>query len=155
MDENKKKIDAIVGEYQFGFKTDTKTIFETGKGLNESIIRTISAYKKEPAWMLEFRLKSYYKFLELENPKWGPDLSFINFDEFTYFLKASDRAENNWDDVPEAIKNTFEKLGIPEAERNFLAGVTTQFESEVVYHNTIKELEDLGVIYVDTDTALT
>jgi Fe-S cluster assembly protein SufB len=104
--------------------------------------------------MLNFRLKSYKKFLELKNPKWGPDLSFINFDEFTYFIKSSERAENNWDDVPKAIKDTFEKLGIPEAERNFLAGVSTQFESEVVYHNTIKELEDLGVIYVDTDTAL-
>jgi Fe-S cluster assembly protein SufB len=98
--------------------------------------------------------ESYKKFLEFKNPKWGPDLSFINFDEFTYFIRASDRAETSWDEVPQAIKDTFEKLGIPEAERNFLAGVSTQFESEVVYHNTQKELEDLGVIYVDTDTAL-
>ncbi|MDI6452946.1 Fe-S cluster assembly protein SufB [Peloplasma aerotolerans] len=154
MDENKKKIDAIIGEYQFGFHTESKPVFDTGKGLNEDIIRVISKTKNEPEWMLNYRLESYKKFLELKNPKWGPDLSFINFDEFTYFLRASDRAETSWDEVPQAIKDTFEKLGIPEAERNFLAGVSTQFESEVVYHNTQKELEDLGVIYVDTDTAL-
>lgn len=154
MDDNKKKIDAIIGDYQFGFHTDAKTVFQTGKGLNEDIIRTISGIKNEPEWMLDFRLKSYHKFMELKNPTWGPDLSFINFDEFTYFLRASDRAETSWDEVPVEIKDTFEKLGIPEAERNFLAGVSTQFESEVVYHNTMKELDELGVIYVDTDTAL-
>ncbi len=154
MDDNKKKIDSIIGDYQFGFHTESKPVFDTGKGLTEDIIRVISKAKSEPQWMLDFRLKSYKKFLELKNPTWGPDLSFINFDDFTYFLRASDRAETSWDEVPTAIKDTFEKLGIPEAERNFLAGVSTQFESEVVYHNTIKELEDLGVIYVDTDTAL-
>ncbi|MBU1094602.1 MAG: Fe-S cluster assembly protein SufB [Firmicutes bacterium] len=154
MDDNKKKIDAIIGDYQFGFHTENTPVFNSGKGINEDIVRMISNYKKEPEWMLEFRLKSYKKFLELKNPKWGPDLTFIDFDQFTYFIKASDRAETNWDDVPENIKDTFEKLGIPEAERNFLSGVSTQFESEVVYHNTQKELESLGVIYVDTDTAL-
>jgi len=154
MDDNKKKIDQIVGEYQFGWNTETKSVFTTGKGINEEIVRSISAHKNEPEWMLDFRLKSYKKFVELKNPTWGPDLSFIKFDEFTYFIRASERAENSWDDVPSEIKDTFEKLGIPEAERNYLAGVSTQFESEVVYHNTLKELEDLGVIYVDTDTAL-
>lgn len=154
MDENKKKIDEIVGEYQYGWHTESASVFTTGKGINEEIIRTISKQKNEPEWMTEYRLKSYQKFVELKNPSWGPDLSFINFDDFTYFIKASERAENNWDEVPVAIKDTFEKLGIPEAERNFLAGVSTQFESEVVYHNTQKELEELGVIYVDTDTAL-
>lgn len=154
MDDNKKKIDEIVGEYQYGWHTQSKSVFTTGKGLNEDIIRTISKQKGEPDWMFEFRLKSYKKFTELKNPSWGPDLSFINFDEFTYFIKASEKAETSWDEVPSEIKDTFEKLGIPEAERNFLAGVSTQFESEVVYHNTQKELEDLGVIYVDTDTAL-
>lgn len=154
MDDSKKKIDAIVGDYQYGFHTESTPVYTTGKGLNEGVIRAISAHKKEPQWMLDFRLKSYQKFLELKNPKWGPDLSFINFDEFTYFIKASDKTEVSWDEVPVAIKETFERLGIPEAERNFLAGVSTQFESEVVYHNTIKELEALGVVYVDTDTAL-
>lgn len=154
MDDNKKKIDAIVGDYKFGFKTEVEDIVNTGKGINEDVIRAISAYKNEPEWMLEIRLKAFKKFLELDNPSWGPDLSFIDFDEFTYFLRASERAETSWDEVPDSIRDTFEKLGIPEAERNFLAGVSTQFESEVVYHNTMKELEDLGVIYVDTDTAL-
>jgi len=154
MDDSKKKIDAIIGDYKFGFHTENTPVFNSGKGINEDIVRMISKYKNEPEWMLDFRLKSYQKFLELKNPKWGPDLSFINFDEFTYFIKASDRAETDWDDVPENIKDTFEKLGIPEAERNFLSGVSTQFESEVVYHNTQKDLEELGVIYVDTDTAL-
>jgi len=154
LDDNKKKIDAIIGDYQYGFHTENTPVFNTGKGINEEIVRTISKYKKEPKWMLDFRLKSYKKFLELKNPKWGPDLSFINFDEFSYFIKASDRAETSWDEVPDSIKETFEKLGIPEAERNFLSGVSTQFESEVVYHNTQKELESLGIIYVDTDTAL-
>ncbi len=154
MDDSKKKIDAIIGDYQFGFHTENTPVFSTGKGINEDIVRIISKNKNEPEWMLNYRLKSYKRFLKLKNPKWGPDLSFINFDEFTYFIKASERAENSWDDVPENIKDTFEKLGIPEAERNFLSGVSTQFESEVVYHNTQKELESLGVIYVDTDTAL-
>ncbi len=154
LDDNKKKIDAIIGDYQYGFHTENTPVFNTGKGISEEIVRTISKYKKEPEWMLDFRLKSYKKFLELKNPKWGPDLSFINFDEFSYFIKASDRAETSWDEVPDSIKETFEKLGIPEAERNFLSGVSTQFESEVVYHNTQKELESLGIIYVDTDTAL-
>jgi Fe-S cluster assembly protein SufB len=154
MDDNKKKIDNIVGEYQFGWRTESTPVLSTGKGLNEDVIRSISKYKNEPEWMLQFRLNSYKKFLEIKNPSWGPDLSFINFDDFTYFLRASEKAESNWDEVPVEIKNTFEKLGIPEAERNYLAGVSTQFESEVVYHNTQKELEELGVIYVDTDTAL-
>ncbi|MBN2299667.1 MAG: Fe-S cluster assembly protein SufB [Acholeplasmataceae bacterium] len=154
MDDNKKKIDAIIGDYAYGFHTENTPVFNTGKGINEDIVKIISKYKNEPQWMLDFRLKSYQKFVELKNPKWGPDLSFINFDDFSYFIKASDRAENSWDEVPENIKDTFEKLGIPEAERNFLSGVSTQFESEVVYHNTQKDLEALGVIYVDTDTAL-
>ncbi|CCV63806.1 SUF system FeS cluster assembly protein [Alteracholeplasma palmae J233] len=154
MDDNKKKIDQIVGDYQFGFITDSKPVLDTGKGINEKIVRQISEIKKEPEWMTDFRLKSYQKFLEIKNPSWGPDLSFIDFQDFTYYIKPSDRAETNWDEVPEKIKQTFEKLGIPEAERNYLSGVSTQFESEVVYHNTQKELDDLGVIYVDTDTAL-
>ncbi|MFA5560385.1 MAG: Fe-S cluster assembly protein SufB [Acholeplasmataceae bacterium] len=154
MDDNKKKIDAIVGEYQYGFHTDSKPIYDTGKGLSKEVIREISKIKNEPDWMLEFRLKSYENFLKIDNPKWGPDLSFINFDEFTYFIRSSERAERSWDDVPKEIKDTFDRLGIPEAERNFLAGVSTQFESEVVYSNTMKELDDLGVVYVDTDTAL-
>ncbi len=154
MDDTKKKIDDIVGDYQFGFITDSKPILDTGKGINEDIVKQISDIKNEPEWMKAYRLRSYKNFIKIPNPDWGPDLSFINFDEFTYFIRSTERAMNTWDEVPETIKNTFEKLGIPQAERNYLAGVSTQFESEVVYHNTQKELEALGVIYVDTDTAL-
>ncbi|MCK9235860.1 MAG: Fe-S cluster assembly protein SufB [Acholeplasmataceae bacterium] len=154
MDENKKKIDAIVGEYKYGFRTESTPILQTEKGLSEEVVRAISKYKNEPEWMLDFRLKAYQKFVEKPNPTWGPDLSSINFDDITYFMRMSERPETSWEEVPAEIKETFERLGIPEAERKFLAGVSTQFESEVVYHNTIQELEDLGVIYVDTDTAM-
>ena len=152
-DEN-KKIDDIVGDYKYGFKTDAKKLVDTGKGLTEDVVRQISKIKGEPDWMLEYRLKAFHKFEEMPLPSFGPDLSFLNFDEYTYFIKSSQGVTNNWDNVPEAIKDTFDKLGIPEAEKKFLAGVSTQFESEVVYHNTIEELEKLGVLFCDTDTAL-
>ncbi|WP_025725431.1 Fe-S cluster assembly protein SufB [Acholeplasma granularum] len=154
MDDTKSKIDNIVGEYQYGFRTDATPIMDTGKGINEAIVRQISKIKNEPEWMTNYRLESYKNFVEIPNPNWGPDLSFIDFQEFTYFIKSTDKAMNSWDDVPEKIKETFERLGIPQAERNYLAGVSTQFESEVVYHSSKEELEKLGVIYVDTDTAV-
>ncbi len=148
------EIDAIVGEYQYGFKTDVKNVVDTGKGLNEDVVRAISKYKNEPEWMLDFRIKAFNKFISMPLPSFGPDLSFLNFDDYTYYIKSTKGVEKDWNDVPGAIKDTFDKLGIPEAEKKFLAGVSTQFESEVVYHNTIKELEELGVIFCDTDTAL-
>ena len=144
----------IVGDYKYGFKTEAKNVLTSGKGLNEDVIRFISKAKNEPEWMLEFRLKAYENFLNIKNPTWGPDLSGISFDDYTYYIKSSERVENNWDEVPEAIKETFDKLGIPEAERKYLAGTSSQFESEVVYHNNMKELEDQGVIFTDTDTGL-
>lgn len=149
-----EKAKDIVGEYKYGFRTDTKPVIDSGKGLNEDVIRMISKTKKEPEWMLEIRLKAYEAFLRLENPKWGLDLSGINFDEYTYYIKSSEKTEKNWEDVPTEIKDTFDKLGIQEAEQKYLSGVSTQFESEVVYHNTMKELEEKGVIFCDTDTAL-
>ena len=100
------------------------------------------------------KTEEYIAFLEKENPTWGPDLSEIDFNDYTYFIRSSEKTESSWDEVPEAIKDTFDKLGIPEAEQKFLAGVSTQFESEVVYHNTMAELEELGVIFCDTDTAV-
>ena len=151
---NNDNISNIVGDYKFGFTTEVKNVIDTGKGLSEDVVRQISKLKNEPEWMLEFRLKAYKKFVEMPLPSFGPDLSFLNFDDYTYFIKSSKGVEKSWDEVPEAIKDTFDKLGIPEAEKKFLAGVSTQFESEVVYHNTIKELEELGVIFCDTDTAL-
>ena len=151
---NNENIHNIVGDYKFGFTTDVKNVVDTGKGLTEDVVRQISKLKNEPEWMLEFRLKAYKKFIEMPLPSFGPDLSFLNFDDYTYFIKSSKGVEKDWDDVPEAIKDTFDKLGIPEAEKKFLAGVSTQFESEVVYHNTMVELEELGVIFCDTDTAV-
>lgn len=151
---NKDEINSIVGDYKYGFTTDAKTILTSGKGLNRGVVEFISNAKNEPDWMREFRLKAYDAFVKLQNPDWGPDLSGIDFDEYTYYIKSSEKAENNWDDVPEEIKDTFEKLGIPEAEAKYLAGTSTQFESEVVYHNNLKELDELGVIFCDTDTAV-
>ena len=141
-------------EYKYGFHDEDISIYNTGKGLNENVIREISKIKNEPEWMLEYRLKSYEAFKKMENPKWGPDLSFIDFEEYTYYIRPTEREENNWENVPETIKNTFDKLGIPEAEQKFLSGVHTQYESEMVYGNMLKEVEDKGVIFLDTDSAL-
>ena len=154
MKEDKENVSSIVGDYKYGFKTDAKTVLTSGKGLSREVIEFISHAKGEPKWMLEYRLKAYESFLEQKNPSWGPDLSSIDFNEYTYYIKSSEKAEDEWDKVPDAIKETFNKLGIPEAERKYLAGTSTQFESEVVYHKNIKELEDQGVIFCDTDTGL-
>ncbi|MDE5565481.1 MAG: Fe-S cluster assembly protein SufB [Anaeroplasmataceae bacterium] len=151
---SKHETDELVGDYKYGFKTDAKTVISSGKGLSREVVEFISKAKNEPMWMKEFRLKSYDSFLKQSNPSWGPDLSGIDFNEYTYYIKSSEKTENNWDSVPTEIKDTFEKLGIPEAEAKYLAGSSTQFESEVVYHNNLKELDDLGVIFCDTDTAL-
>jgi Fe-S cluster assembly protein SufB len=154
MKDRDKQIKDIQQDYKYGFSTDADSILDTGKGLSEDVIRAISAAKNEPEWMLEYRLESYELFKQIDNPKWGPDLSHIDFDDFTYFVRNIDGVKNNWDDVPEEIKTTFERLGIPQAEREYLAGVSTQFESEVVYHSTQEELDSQGIIYTDTDSAL-
>lgn len=155
MNDSEKQVEKIVGtDYKYGFHTDVENIYDTGYGINEEVVRKISAMKQEPEWMLNIRLKAYNEFAKMKWPKFGPDLSKINFDEYIYYIKSSKKTEKSWDDVPDAIKDTFEKLGIPEAERKYFAGVSTQFESEVVYHNTLKELEEKGVIFCDTDTAV-
>ena len=141
-------------DYMYGFKNEDVSITNTGKGLNEDVIREISKLKNEPEWMLEFRLKAYKLFKQLPLPSFGPDLSNLDFDSFTYFIRPSEKVENSWEKVPEKIKETFDKLGIPEAEQKYLAGVSTQYESEVVYHNMLKEVQDKGVIFLDTDSAL-
>ena len=141
-------------EYKYGFKNEDVSTFKTDVGLNEDIIREISHIKNEPEWMLEFRLKSYRAFKELPLPSYGPDLTNLDFDSYTYFTRPSEKEENSWDKVPETIKETFQKLGIPEAEQKFLSGVSTQYESEVVYHNMLKEVEEKGVIFLSTDMAL-
>ena len=141
-------------EYKYGFHDEDVSVYNTGKGLSEEVIRLISEMKNEPEWMLEFRLKAYRKFLEMPIQTWGPDVTDIDFDDYTYYIKPSDKKEKSWDDVPDTIKETFNKLGIPEAEQKFLSGVHTQYESEVVYGNMLKEVEEKGVIFLDTDSAL-
>ena len=123
------------------------------KGLTKSKIKQISKIKNEPKWMLDFRLKAFEKFEELDNPIFGPELN-IDFDEITFYKKVSDNIANDWNDVDKDIKSVFDKIGLPEAESKYLCGVGAQFESEVIYHNMIKELEDKNVIFCDTDTAL-
>ena len=129
-------------------------MFDSGKGLNEDVIRAISKKKNEPEWMLEYRLKAYEKFVSMENPKFGQNLDFLEFDEYTYYIKSTEKAETDWNDVPAEIKDTFDQLGIPEAEQKFLAGVSTQYESEVVYHSMLEEAVSKGIIFLDTDSAL-
>jgi len=153
MNENKEILQSQ-DDYKYDFKDEDVTIFNTGKGLNEDVVRAISKAKNEPDWMLELRLKAYHKFVEMPLPSFGPDLSEIDFNDFVYYKKPSKKVEKDWEEVPETIKNTFEKLKIPESEQKFLAGVSTQYESEVVYHNMLKEVEEKGVIFFDTDTAL-
>ncbi|OFI46643.1 Fe-S cluster assembly protein SufB [Floricoccus penangensis] len=141
-------------EYKFGFHDDVTPVYSTGKGLTEEIVRTISAEKNEPEWMLDFRLKSYQAFRKMDMPNWGPSLDDVDFDDIIYYQKASDKPARDWDDVPDKIKETFEKIGIPEAERAYLAGASAQYESEVVYHNMKDEFTKLGIVFTDTDSAL-
>ncbi len=141
-------------EYEFGFNDGNEYLLNEKKGLNKDIIREISKLKEEPEWMLDLRLKAFDVFIKMENPKWGPDLSFINFDDYIYYSPSKKKMENDWNKVPETIKNTFKKLGIPEAEAKFLNGVSTQYDSETVYKSLRKELEDQGVIFSNIETAL-
>ncbi len=141
-------------EYKYGFRDKDVSIYNTGKGLSREVIVAISKSKGEPKWMLDYRLKAYEHFVNTPMPNFGADLSELNFDDYTYFIKPSEKVAKSWDDVPESIKNTFNKLGIKEAEQKFLSGVSTQYESEVVYHSMLKEVEEKGIIFLDTDTAL-
>ena len=141
-------------EKKYGFHDTETAVFRTEKGLNEKVVRQISNIKSEPEWMLKNRLKALKAFQEKPMPKWGADLSAINFDEITYYLRPTDKPGNTWEEVPDEIKNTFEKLGIPEAERKFLGGVGAQYDSESVYHKLNKNLEEQGVIFLDMDVGL-
>ena len=154
MSEN-EKILAAQDEYKYGFHNEDESVYNSGKGLNEEVIRAISRVKNEPDWMLEFRLQSYRIFEKMPMQDWGVDLSDMDFNDYTYYIKpVNEDVQKNWDNVPKAIRDTFNKLGIPEAEQKFLAGVSTQYESEVVYHNMLKEVEEKGIIFLDTDTAV-
>lgn len=140
--------------YQFGFHDNINPVYSTPKGLSEKIVREISHQKQEPEWMLEKRLKALAIFREKPMPTWGGDLSHINFDEIYYYVKPTEKQVTKWEDLPSEIKTTYDKIGIPEAEKKFLAGVGAQYDSEVVYHNLSKMLEKEGVIFCDTDTAV-
>jgi Fe-S cluster assembly protein SufB len=140
--------------YKYGFKTDAKILFTTGKGLDENVVRAISEHKHEPSWMLEYRLKALRVFEKMPLPAYGPDLKFLDFPSYTYYTQVAKGEETNWNEVPSAVKTTFARLGIPEAEQKYLSGVTTQYESEVVYHNMLEEVQSKGVIFLSTDMAL-
>ncbi len=143
-----------IGDYQFGFKDPETYVFKSRKGLDREIIEQISAMKGEPKWMLEFRLKAFEHFQKRPMPTWGGDLSKLDLDNIYYYVKPAEDESKSWDDVPETIKNTFEKLGIPEAEQKFLAGVGAQYESEMVYHQIQEHLEEQGVIFLSIEDGL-
>ena len=140
-------------DYKYGFSDDIKPKIEFDKGLTPMVIKEISALKNEPKWMLDYRLNSYKIFLEKPDLTWGADLSGLDFNDIKYYVSHSDKSETNWDDVPEEIKNTFDKLGIPEAEQKYLSGAGGQYDSEVVYHDMKEELTKQGVIFSDPETA--
>ncbi len=143
-----------LGDYQYGFSDPDVSVYNTGKGLNETVVRQISEMKKEPEWMLEFRLKALKHFVQRPMPTWGADISKLDLENIIYYVKPSEMEGRSWDDVPENIKNTFDKLGIPEAEQKFLAGVGAQYESEMVYHSIQEHLEKQGVIFLSIEEGL-
>ncbi len=150
-------VDIDLGAYKLGWSDpEDDYVFKPEKGLSEEIIREMSFIKGEPDWMLNFRLKAYRRFLARPMPTWGGGglLDEIDFDDIYYYVKPAEDQAKDWDMVPESIKDTYEKLGIPEAERKFLAGVTAQYESEVVYHRNREDLEEMGVLFMDMDSAV-
>ncbi|GAB4170035.1 MAG: Fe-S cluster assembly protein SufB [Calditrichia bacterium] len=140
--------------YQYGFKDDYIGVYQTERGLTRQVVEEISKSKGEPDWMLDFRLKSLDIFYSKPMPKWGANLDALDFSDILYYVKPTEKAGESWDEVPEEIKNTFDRLGIPEAEQKFLGGVGAQYDSEMVYHNIREDLKKLGVIFVDPETAV-
>ena len=144
-----------LGTYEYGWADSDEAGASARRGINEEVVRDISAQKDEPEWMTKLRLKSLKLFDKKPMPNWGADLSNIDFDNIKYFVRSTEEQATSWEDLPEDIKNTYDKLGIPEAEKNRLvAGVAAQYESEVVYHQIREDLEEQGVLFLDTDTAL-
>jgi len=141
-------------EYRYGFSKPENYVFKSRRGLDKSVVEQINSMKNEPVWMREFRLKALSIFESKKMPAWGADLSTINFENIFYYIKPTDNQKKNWRDLPKDIKDTYDAIGIPEAERKFLAGVTAQYESEAVYHSFQKKWEDKGVIFTDMDTGL-
>ncbi len=141
-------------DYKFGFSDPDTSVFRSRKGLDEDVVRQISAMKEEPEWMLKFRLKALNHYQQRPIPTWGADLSDLDLDEIYYYVKPTEKEGRHWDDVPETIKNTFDKLGIPEAEQKYLAGVGAQYESEMIYHSVQEEMEKQGVIFLSIEEGL-
>jgi Fe-S cluster assembly protein SufB len=152
--EERVAVGALKGDYEFGFHDPDQSVFRARKGLDREIVEQISAIKGEPAWMRDIRLKAFDIFLQKPMPAWGGNVAEMDFNNIYYYVKPSDREGRTWDDVPENIKKTFDRLGIPEAEKTFLAGVGAQYDSEVVYHSLKEELQKLGVIFSSPDQAL-
>ncbi|MEX1052652.1 MAG: Fe-S cluster assembly protein SufB, partial [Patescibacteria group bacterium] len=148
---NKARLDF---KQKYGFSMPSKYLYRTKKGLNKEVVNVISDIKKEPLWMKEFRLKSLGIFEKKKMPNWGADLSKIKFNDIYYYIKPIESQAKSWEDLPSEIKDTYDRLGIPEAEKGYLAGVNAQYDSEVVYESVNKHLEKLGVIFCDMDTAV-
>ena len=153
MSDDRKTLEGI-GEYKYGFHDPENYVFKSQKGLNREVVTNISRMKGEPEWMLEFRLKDLDHFLARPMPTWGPSLAELDLDDIYYYVKPTQQSEKSWDDVPDDIKRTFDKLGVPEAERKFLAGVGAQYESEMVYHSIQEHLEKQGVIFLSIEDGL-
>lgn len=143
-----------MSDYRYGFHDADTSVFKSRKGLDRTVVEQISSMKGEPEWMLEFRLKAYEHYVKRPMPTWGADLSHLNLDEIYYYVKPTQGDAKSWDDVPSTIKNTFDKLGIPEAEQKFLAGVGAQYESEMVYHSIQEHLSKVGVIFLSIEDGL-
>jgi len=156
MPKNEAVSDLGLDEYRYHFITEDEPVFRSGRGLNENVVREISAQKGEPQWMLDFRLKALRIYNAKPMPTWGGDLSNLEkvLDQIFFYVRPQEKMERSWDDVPDKIKDTFERLGIPEAERNILAGVGAQYESEMVYHSLKKEWDDKGVIFDSIEDGL-
>ena len=149
-----EKLIQSIGDYKYGFKDPEVHVFKSKKGLDEGIVRQISQMKEEPEWMLKFRLKALEHFQARPVPTWGPDLSTLDLDDIYYYVKPIEEEGKTWDDIPESIKDTFERLGIPEAEQKFLAGVGAQYESEMIYHSIHEQLAEQGVIFKSIENGL-
>jgi len=147
-------MDDLTFDYRYGFRVKENYVFKSRKGLDRKLVAEISYLKKEPKWMTKLRLEAYDNFVKKEMLSWGADLSAINFDDIYYYIKPTEKPASSWKDLPEEIKETYDKIGVPQAERDFLAGVSAQYESEVVYKSIKKELRRQGIIFLDMDSGL-
>lgn len=153
MNEDNKILEEI-GQYKYGFRDPENYVFKSQKGLSREVVENISRMKNEPQWILDFRLKGLEHFMNRPMPTWGADISGLDLNNIYYYVKPTEGVKGSWDDVPDTIKNTFDKLGIPDAEQKFLAGVGAQYESEMVYHSILEHLEKLGVIFLSIEDGL-